>query len=193
MEVMKYLVLILFYFFLANACETDGKDVEYRKRAGTDNYFKEYQEDSLYFREVFEGSPAFMKNRVQTDIYRLSNGSHKTTIIYQDNGQDTSRILSYDTSGILRQAASYKYGSMNGIYQELDTLGSVLIEGNMKNGKMDGIWRRYYPSGEIRSKFTLAGGVMHGTDSVWNKDGELMEAYKYNFGKVIDSYSVPEE
>ncbi len=190
MEIIKYVISILLFFCLANACETEVKDVEYKKRAGTDNYFKEYEEDSLYFREVFDGSPKSIKNRVQTDIYRLSNGSHKTTIIYQENGQDTSKILSYDTSGILRRAASYKDGSMNGNYEELDTLGNVLIEGNMKNGKMDGIWRRYYPSGEIRSKFTLVEGVMHGTDSMWNKDGILIEAYKYNFGKVVDSYSV---
>lgn len=79
---------------------------------------------------------------------------------------------------------------MNGNYEELDILGNVFIEGNMKNGKMDGIWRWYYFLGEIRFKFIFVEGVMYGIDLMWNKDGILIEVYKYNFGKVVDFYFV---
>lgn len=64
MEIIKYVILIFLFFCLVNVCEIEVKDVEYKKRVGIDNYFKEYEEDSLYFWEVFDGFFKFIKNRV---------------------------------------------------------------------------------------------------------------------------------
>jgi len=189
MQYLNAINLIVIVITILIVCNCNGKvqDVEIKSRPGTDIKLKEYQKGDFFISEVFEGSLSYISNRVQMDIYRISNGSHISTILYRENGKDTLRILSYDTAGMLRKVAPYENGVLHGKYEELDTLGNVTIEGQMRSGKMHGTWKRFYPEGELRSKFMMSEGVMHGTDSIWDKSGNLVEAYEYKDGELLKS------
>jgi len=122
-----------------------------------------------------------------------ANGQLKAIANYKDDKLD-GKVETFHEDGSPWQILSYKDGLPLGEHKEY-----FKPEGNEKGklaraasfnefGKPDGEHKTFYPSGAVQSVVHFANGELHGSKSMWDSEGNLVEEYEYQNGKLNGRY-----
>tara|TARA_B110000238_G_C16038472_1_gene400767 strand:+ start:88 stop:516 length:429 start_codon:yes stop_codon:yes gene_type:complete len=138
---MKYLLIVLFYFFTFTVWSKDIIIVELEER------------DGLYYSKLM-GFPFSGESLVY-----LKNNQLSEKFNYKDGKLD-GEYIKYYKSGQLEIRRNYKGGKLNGLCIMYYENGQVYKKSNWKDSKLNGEWLQYYKSGELAEKKKYKNGVV---------------------------------
>lgn len=115
------------------------------------------------------------------------------------NGLRNDKSYNYYETGELKKVVPYLNGKRQGVGFEYDRKGNIItinryrnnkiiVKENInrynKDGKKEGVWREFYNNGNIKEEKSYLNGKLHGFFKIYNEEGKLLDAIKYENGEV---------
>jgi antitoxin component YwqK of YwqJK toxin-antitoxin module len=145
----------------------------------TEGFYLDQKKDSTWVNYNQEG----LVLGVETFKQDLLNG--KKIIYYLEGQIETEKLNPLSV-------AFYKNDKLDGEYKEFFSTGKLKIIGNYKEGKRIGEWKEYYPNGTIFTQSKYKDDRLHGWLYSFNKDGEQIGKFMYQFGDKLSQEDLEE-
>ena len=102
-----------------------------------------------------------------------------TQIISDGDGE----LVTYYTTGKVKEWYNYKEGLKNGLFEELSIYGYPTLTGGFKDGEKQGTWEYFYYTGDKEKISNYQDGVLEGDYQYFYDNGELNVEGKYKNGQ----------
>ncbi|MCK5169120.1 MAG: hypothetical protein KAQ75_04500 [Bacteroidales bacterium] len=127
---------------------------------------------------------------------------NKNKILSKDlyvNGQRNDKSYFYYENGKIKKVIPYLNDKKQGVGFEYDKKGNIVTITRYRNneiivqeninrystkGDKDGVWKEFYINGNIKEEKTYLNGKLNGYFKLYNEEGKLIDAIKYNNGEV---------
>ncbi len=146
---------------------------------GTYSYGKPYGKWKYYYLDGRIKSEEIAKDTVLLmESFWMPDSSHTQTVV---NG--TGEIMTFYTTGTLKEWYHYKDGLKHGPFEEWSIYGYKTLTGSFVNGEKDGEWMFAFYSGKTDKISNYKNGKLHGPYKNFYEDGKLYAEGQYQEGK----------
>ena len=150
-------------------------------------YWNHY--DAVYKRVAFKDGKllAFCANDENSDCWwdRLDEPHDEIPFNMKIPNDELGREATYemgDYGHLYGPFDIYRGNKQNGMYEEWNKNGQLVVRENYKNGKMDGVCERWWDNGKPRHRYSYKNGKMDGICEQWGDNGKLQHRYSYKNG-----------
>ncbi|MBU8891178.1 MAG: hypothetical protein KOO66_00245 [Bacteroidales bacterium] len=115
------------------------------------------------------------------------------------NGQRNDKSYFYYENGIIKKVIPFLNDKKQGVGFEYDKDGIIITITRYRNNviivqeninrynsdsKKDGVWKEFYTNGNLKEEKSYLNGKLNGYVKLYNEEGKLLDAIKYNNGEV---------
>jgi antitoxin component YwqK of YwqJK toxin-antitoxin module len=108
----------------------------------------------------------------------LSDKDHTQTVI-DGNGE----MVTYFTTGRVKEWYNYKDGLKNGPFEEFSIYGYIVLNGSFKEGDKDSTWNYYYYTGDLEKTTNYQNGQLEGPYKYYYDNGKVNVEGSYKAGQ----------
>ena len=127
---------------------------------------------------------------------------YKNIILSKDlyvNGKRNDKSYIYYKNRKIKKVIPYLKDKKQGVGFEYDKRGNIITITRYRNneiivqeninrsnskGDKEGVWKEFYNNGTLKEEKTYLNGKLNGYFKIYNKEGRLLDAIKYNNGEV---------